>query len=83
MNEITIKIQDLNPSDAELFDLNDQTVQSIVGGGPISAFASAFATTAGIGIYGLGTGQSSRSILAQQVAFGVPAFVGGFLIPGP
>ena len=83
MNEITIKIQDLNPSDAELSDLNDQTAQSIVGSGPVSAFGAALATTLGIGINGLRTGQSSSSILQQQIDFGVPAFAVGFFIPGP
>jgi hypothetical protein len=83
MNEITLKIQDLNCGNTELSDLNDKTVQSIAGSGPLAGLGAAFGTTLGIGIYGLATNQSTESILTQQAAFGIPAFIGGFLTPGP
>jgi hypothetical protein len=75
-----IQFKDL---DLEMTEVTDDDLMSVLGSGPISAFASAFATTAGIGINGLVTGQSTSSILSQQATFGVPAFIGGLLIPGP
>ena len=75
-----IQLKDL---DLEMTEVTDDHLILVMGSGPISAFASAFATTAGIGINGLVTGQSTSSILSQQASFGIPAFIGGFLIPGP
>ena len=79
---ISIKtLEKLEPDN--LVMLGDGESHTIHGGGPISGLAAAFGTTLGIGINGLVTGQSSGSILQQQVAFGVPAFIGGALVPGP
>jgi hypothetical protein len=82
MNEITIKIENLDVVNAELSEIDDGLLQLVSGTGPIAGFGAAFGTTLGIGIYGLATGQSTQSIWNQQVIFGGSAFLGGLLVPG-
>ena len=83
MNEITIKIQDLNHDSAELSNLDDKAVQSIVGSGLLGGFASASAAVIGVTIDGWRNGRSSAVIMQQQIDYGVPAFAFGFLLPEP
>ena len=67
----------------DLTDVSAESLGSILGAGLITGVGAAFGTTLGIGLYGLASGQSTQSIVQQQVLIGGPAFVGGFLTPGP
>ena len=83
MNEIAIKIDNLDITNTEMSDLDDNLLNSLSGSGPIAGFAAGFGTTLAIGLYGLSQGQSTKSILDQQIIFGGGAFIGGLLTPGP
>ena len=83
MNQITIEIKDLTTVNNELSDIDDSLLRSLSGSGLLTAVGAAFTATLGVGINGLYYGQSTKSILEQQVIYGGTAFIGGFLIPSP